>query len=51
MCPVVNFDEEYFDDPNRTELFVYLSAMVDKEIFSFLNQVYFLYNIEILRKK
>lgn len=36
---IINFDEEYFDDPDRIELYVYLSAMVDEEIFSFLNQV------------
>lgn len=32
-----------FNDSDHTELYVYLSAMVDEEIFSFLNQVYFFY--------
>ncbi|MCB4234090.1 hypothetical protein LDL59_00440 [Kaistella anthropi] len=48
---IVNFDEEYFDDPDRTELYVYLSAMVDEEIFSFLNQVYFFYEQRDLTKE
>lgn len=37
---VVSFDEDYFDDPDKRDLYVYLSAMVDDEIFGFLNSVY-----------
>lgn len=37
---VVSFDEEYFDDPDKRDLYVYLSAMVDDEIFGFLDSVY-----------
>lgn len=48
---IVNFDEEYFDDPDRTELYVYLSAMVDEEIFSFLNQVYHFFEKEDITKE
>lgn len=48
---IVNFDEQYFDDADRTELYVYLSAMVDKEIFSFLNQVYFFYEHKDITKE
>lgn len=48
---IVNFDEEYFDDPDRRDLYVYLSAMVDEEIFSFLNQVYFFYEHKDITKE
>lgn len=48
---IMNFDEEYFDDPDRIELYVYLSAMVDEEIFSFLNQVYFFYEHKDITKE
>lgn len=37
---IVSFDEEYFDNPDRIELYVHLSAMVDDQIFGFLNEVY-----------
>ncbi|WP_313504518.1 hypothetical protein [Kaistella carnis] len=48
---IVSFDEEYFDDPDRTELYVFLSAMVDEEIFSFLNQVYYFYEHKDITKE
>lgn len=48
---IINFDEEYFDDPNRIELYVYLSAMVDDEIFNFLNQVYHFFEKKDITKK
>ena len=48
---IVSFDEEYFDDPDRIELYVFLSAMVDEEIFSFLNQVYFFYEHKNITKE
>ena len=35
---IVNFDEDYFDDPDKRDLYVYLAAMVDDEIFGFVNQ-------------
>lgn len=37
---IINFDEEYFDDPDKTELYVFLSAAIDKDIFEFLQIVY-----------
>ena len=37
---IVNFDEEYFDDPDKIELYVFLAASVDEEIFEFLQIVY-----------
>lgn len=37
---IVSFDEEYFDNPDRIELYVHLSAMIDEQIFGFLNEVY-----------
>lgn len=37
---IINFDEEYFDDPDKIELYVFLSASVDEEIFEFLQVVY-----------
>lgn len=42
---IINLDEEYFNDPDRTELYVYLSTMVDEQNFSFLNQVYFFFEL------
>ncbi|WP_312820323.1 hypothetical protein [Kaistella carnis] len=48
---IVSFDEEYFDDPDRTELYVFLSAMVDEKIFSFLNQVYYFYEHKDITKE
>ena len=48
---IIHFDEEYFDDPGRTELYVYLSAMVDDEIFNFLNQVYHFFEKKDITKE
>lgn len=48
---IINFDEEYFDDPDRIELYVYLSAMVDDEIFNFLNQVYHFFEKKVITKE
>ena len=36
---IIHFDEDYFDDQDRIELYAYLSALVDDEIFGFLNRV------------
>lgn len=41
---IVNFDEEYFDEPDKRDLYVYLSALVDNDILNFLNQYYFFHN-------
>lgn len=40
---IVSFDEEYFDDLDRIELYVYLSALVDDQILGFLNKVYYFF--------
>lgn len=32
----VTFDEAYFENEQRSELYVYLAALIDKEIFSYL---------------
>ena len=37
---IINFDEEYFEDPDRRDLYVFLSAMVDDQIFSFVQKVF-----------
>lgn len=37
---IVSFDEDYFDDPDKRDLYVNLSAMVDDEIFGFLSILY-----------
>ncbi len=34
---ISQFNEFYFDDLNRKKLYVYLSAMIDDEIFGYLN--------------
>lgn len=39
MDTIINFDEEYFDDLKRIELYVYLSAAVDREIYFFLEHL------------
>ena len=45
---IINFDEDYFEDPDRTELYVFLSAASDDEIFDFLQIVYHqLYKIQL----
>ena len=36
---IINFEEEYFDDLQKIELYVYLSAAVDREIYFFLEYV------------
>ncbi|QOW10287.1 hypothetical protein Q73A0000_07855 [Kaistella flava (ex Peng et al. 2021)] len=37
---IINFDEEYFEDADKRDLHVFLSAMVDDEIFGFLKYVF-----------
>ena len=37
---IINFDEEYFENQDRRDLYVFLSALVDEEIFSFLNYLF-----------
>lgn len=42
----MTFDEEYFENENRSELYVYLAAEADSEIFDCLKYAYDLVNDE-----
>ena len=48
---VFHFDEEYFEDFNRKKLYVYLSALYDEEIFSYLCDAYVVASQGIPTKK
>ena len=37
---IFEFDEEYFEDEDRRDLYVFLSALVDEEIFAYLHYVW-----------
>ncbi|MCQ9638583.1 hypothetical protein MP478_04210 [Chryseobacterium sp. WG14] len=37
---IFEFDEDYFEDPGRRDLYVFLSALVDDEIFGYLEYVW-----------
>lgn len=37
---IFEFDEDYFEDEDRRDLYVFLSALVDEEIFSYLHYVW-----------
>lgn len=45
---IVSFDDVYFDDPDKRNLYVFLSAKVDDEIFTSLNFVWENYHHEQL---
>lgn len=47
---IINFDEDYFDDPDKRDLYVFLSSIVDDEIFSFLKIAFTLYESEPITK-
>lgn len=47
----MTFDEEYFENENRSELFVYLAAEVDDEIYECLEYIYNLTHEENLSKE
>lgn len=46
----MTFDEEYFENENRSELYVYLTALVDKDIFNYLHYVWGIVNGEDLNE-
>lgn len=46
----MTFDEEYFENEERSELYVYLAAEADKEIFDSLKVAYDLYHEEKLTR-
>nr|WP_315026116.1 hypothetical protein [uncultured Chryseobacterium sp.] len=37
---IFEFDEDYFEDPDRRDLYVFLSVLVDDEIFDYLDYVW-----------
>lgn len=37
---IFEFDEDYFEDKDRRDLYVFLSALVDKNIFEYLNYIW-----------
>lgn len=37
---IIHFDNEYFDNMDRKKLYVYLSCLVDDEIYGYLNDAY-----------
>lgn len=48
---IINFDEDYFDDEDRRDLYVFLSALVDEEIFLNLKKIIrFTQQIEITKE-
>lgn len=53
---ILSFDEMYFSDPDKRDLYVYLSAQVDEDIFSYLDYVWSNFyhkklTVEILKTK
>lgn len=53
---IINFDEKYFADPKKRDLYAILSAQIDEEIFKYLNFVWNNYyheklTLEILKNK
>lgn len=47
---ITQFNEFYFDDKNRQKLYVYLSAMIDDEIFGYLNDAQEVAGYDLLSK-
>ena len=47
----MTFDEEYFENENRSELYVYLAAEIDSEIFDCLKYAYDLVHEEKLTRE
>ncbi|MGK6342816.1 hypothetical protein ACMGDK_11290 [Chryseobacterium sp. DT-3] len=45
---VMTFDKEYFEDLQRKELYVFLAALIDEDIFEYLEYVWSLYKGEDL---
>ena len=48
---IINFDEDYFDDDDRTELYVLLCALVDEDIFQSLHYTYHVLLVQDLTKE
>ncbi|MGU3376823.1 hypothetical protein [Chryseobacterium sp. M5A1_1a] len=48
---IFEFDEDYFEDEDRRDLYVCLSALVDEEIFNYLHYVWHhVYNEELTKE-
>jgi len=42
----VNFDEDYFENRDRKNLYVFLSALYDDEVFDYLQRAYAIAHLE-----
>lgn len=48
---IFEFDEEYFEDQDRRDLYVFLSALVDEEIFGYIHYVlHHVYNEDLTKQ-
>ncbi|WP_185246609.1 hypothetical protein [Chryseobacterium bernardetii] len=48
---IFEFDEDYFEDEDRRDLYVFLSALVDEEILSYLHYVWHhVYNEDLTKE-
>jgi hypothetical protein len=43
---IVNFDEDYFENRDRKNLYVFLSALYDDEVFDYLQRAYAIAKLE-----
>lgn len=48
---IVDFDEDYFENRNRKNLYVFLSALYDDEVFGHLQQAYEIAKLEAPTKE
>jgi hypothetical protein len=48
---IVNFDEKYFSDNEKRDLYVFLSAQIDQDIYSYLEYIWpIIYNEKLTMK-
>ena len=48
---IVNFDEDYFENRDRKNLYVFLSALYDDEVFDYLQNAYAIAKLEAPTKE
>ena len=48
---IVNFDEDYFENRDRKNLYVFLSALYDDEVFDYLQSAYAIAKLEAPTKE
>ena len=48
---IVNFDEDYFENRDRKNLYVFLSALYDDEVFGYLQSAYAIAHLEAPTKE